>query len=219
MRTRISTQRLEALSDGVIAIIITIIVLGVPLPDSLNSEGILKLLGTFFIYFISFIVVGSFWNQHNHIFSYINQIANMFIWFNLMFLFFLSLIPIMTKWVMENPGELTPAIGYNVVYLLVNFTYVFIFGFVIHNSEKEEILKLRTNKKKLGKSFPNEFLWLRFIISAIIILISIILAIYIPRLSTVFLLALPVASSLANLLFEGSKHGKHNNRSKKTEQK
>ena len=195
---KLSKQRLEALSDGIIAIIITIMVLSIPLPPAFDRSSLLQLAETLIIYFISFIVVGSFWSQHSRIFYYINNISGKVTWVNLLFLFFLSLIPIFTKWVMENPSNIIPAVGYNVVYLFVNLSYLLIFEYIICNSEHEGIKKVResrTDSRKRNSVF-------RFFITLIIIITAIVVSVYVPKIPGTFLLIFPVLSSALNLLLE-----------------
>ena len=195
---KLSKQRLEALSDGIIAIIITIMVLSIPLPPAFDRSSLLQLAETLVIYFISFIVVGSFWSQHSIIFYYINNISGKVTWINLLFLFFLSLIPIFTKWVMENPSNIIPAVGYNVVYLFVNLSYLLIFEYIICNSEHEGIKKVRESRadsRKRNSVF-------RFFITLIIIITAIVVSVYVPKISGTFLLIFPVLSSALNLLLE-----------------
>lgn len=204
-------QRLEAFSDGVIAIIITIMVLSIPLPDAFDFGSVMHLLFTIFVYLLSFIVVGAFWNQHHQIFSYLDKITARLIAYNLVFLFFLSLIPILTKWVMENPGVMIPVICYDIAYLLTSLSYMFIFNYVIRNSSDEEIVRMRELRiqarqrledGKKNKEVPGDFSWVRFFITAIVVVCAIGVSVAVPTISTLFLLGLPVASSVGNLLFE-----------------
>ena len=115
----ISKNRLEAFSDGVIAIIITIMVLDIPMPKSFTFNGIKTVLTSFFIYFISFIVVGSQWFKHNYLFSICNKISIKVVWRNILYLFFLSLMPYFTRLIIEYPKQVVPAIGYDIVFLLL----------------------------------------------------------------------------------------------------
>ena len=195
---KLSKQRLEALSDGVIAIIITIMVLSIPLPADFDRSSLLKLGETFIIYFISFIVVGSFWSQHSRIFSYIDNISGKVTWTNLLFLFFLSLIPIFTKWVMENPENIIPSLCYNITYLFVNLSYLFIFDYIIHNSEHEGIKRIRGKRTKAQKNNSA----LRLLITLAVIIAAVVVSIYIPGIPGTLLLIFPVVSSALNLLME-----------------
>ena len=159
-------HRLESFSDGVIAIIITIMVLSIPLPASFAAGDLLGFLLSLFIYLVSFIVVGSFWNVHHRVFHYIDGVTNRLIWYNFSFLFFLSLIPIFTKWVIEHPGVLIPAIGYDVIFILVQFCSSLIFHLVASTSEREEIKSMREKRKQtmadMKREAPPGATWLRF---------------------------------------------------------
>lgn len=212
---KLSKQRMEAFSDGVIAIIITIMVLNIPLPGRFDFNGIMELLISISIYFVSFVVVGAFWNQHHKIFNYIEDVTHNVVWINLLFLFFLSLIPIFTKWVMENPKRIIPVIGYDIVYLFVNLSYMLMFTNMMHNSKSEEI-KLLFNKREEGKKqameqagrsdLPSRLWWLRFMIIVAVIAGTVAVSIVLPGVATVILLGLPVFSSATGLLFDRYKH-------------
>lgn len=199
---QLAKTRLESFSDGVIAIIITIMMLSIPLPSSFKSQELLQLLLAIFIYFISFLVVGSFWSGHNLIFKYIDRVTIKIFWANLLYLFFLSLIPIFTKWVIENPGKLIPAISYDVVFLLVNLCYILIFRTVSHDHTEDlqvirEHLKQKAQRKR--QEAPPGATWIRFAILAAAAVFIIVGSIFIPAVSTFFLLGLPVVFSVVNL--------------------
>ena len=204
---KVTKQRLESFSDGVIAIIITIMILGIPSPDVFDRESIMRLLGTIFVYFISFIVVGSFWAQHHRIFAYLDTITSKIIGLNLLLLFFLSLIPFFTKLVMENPGNIVAAIGYNITYLCVTLCYMFLFHFVIQNSEREKVQKLRAARRPivggaLNKTLSTKPTWTRYAIIFAAIIGSIVLSILLPLVSTFLLLGVPVIFSIVNFVFD-----------------
>lgn len=94
--------RLEAFSDGVIAIIITIMVLEFKVPHEPTMEALLKLAPVFISYVISFLYVGIYWNNHHHLFQSVNRVNGRVLWANLFLLFWLSLIPFTTGWMGEN---------------------------------------------------------------------------------------------------------------------
>jgi uncharacterized membrane protein len=94
--------RLEAFSDGVIAIIITIMVLEIKTPHNTNWSALIEQLPVFFSYLLSFIFIGIYWGNHHHIISTINHVNAAIIWANLNLLFWLSLIPFATGWMGEN---------------------------------------------------------------------------------------------------------------------
>jgi uncharacterized membrane protein len=201
--------RLETFSDGVIAIIITIMVLSIPLPKSFNLTGIIEFGVSLFIYLLSFLVVGAFWNQHNQAFRYLDKINHKIIIANILFLFFLSLIPLFTKWVIENPGSLIPVIGYDVIYLAVSFFYVLTFRLIIEETDDKEILPIKEAIKS-RKDAGSNFSWKPVFILLLLVLSLIVFSIYLPKASTVILMGIPIASSIFNLFI--SEHQKTKSR-------
>jgi len=104
--------RLEAFSDGVLAIIITIMVLEMKAPEETNFEALMPTIPIFVSYLISFIYVGTYWNNHHHLFQITEQVNGKVLWANLHLLFWLSLIPFATSWVGENHIEPLPVAFY-----------------------------------------------------------------------------------------------------------
>ncbi len=200
---KLSKDRLETFSDGVIAIIITIMVLNIPLPDKFNFQDIIRLLVSILIFFVSFFVVGAQWCKHHQLFVNMKEVTNRIMWRNLLFLFFLSLIPIFAKWVMLNPGQVAPALGYDIIFLLVNISYLFIWHSIIHDNGEEERYKVIKELRGAGRD-P----WVRFAIMAGIIAAIIILSFFYPTISLIFFIGLPVVTSLFNLVFDNSKNRK-----------
>lgn len=111
-------RRLEAFSDGVIAIIITIMVLEMKAPHSADLAAIRPVLPAFLSYVLSFIYVGIYWNNHHHVFYAVQQVSGMILWANLHLLFWLSLIPFATSWMGENHFAAGPVAFYGVILLL-----------------------------------------------------------------------------------------------------
>ncbi len=109
--------RLEAFSDGVIAIIITIMVLELREPEGPDFSDLRKLLPVGLAYLLSFVIVGIYWNNHHHLFSVVERIDGGVLWANLHLLFWLSLVPFATKWLGANPSHLAPVALYGVVLL------------------------------------------------------------------------------------------------------
>lgn len=95
-------ERLVAFSDGVIAIIITIMVLDLKAPPSADLEALRPVIPAFLSYVLSFVYVGIYWNNHHHIFQAVERVSGMTLWANLHLLFWLSLIPFVTRWVGES---------------------------------------------------------------------------------------------------------------------
>src|SRR5690625_6241942 len=96
------TGRLEAFSDGVLAIIITIMVLGMDVPKGASFSSLLTVAPKFMSYVLSFIYVGIYWNNHHHLFQAIEKVNGKILWANLALLFTLSLIPLTTAWMGED---------------------------------------------------------------------------------------------------------------------
>ena len=193
----ISKNRLEAFSDGVIAIIITIMVLDIPMPKSFTFNGIKTVLTSFFIYFISFIVVGSQWFKHNYLFSICNKIYINVVWLNILYLFFLSLMPYFTRLIIEYPKQVVPAIGYDIVFLLLMLSYSFMQHGVIESMLKEQN-KHFLNKIKERRA-NQKFQLILIIIFVIFVGLIFYLSLYNPTISIVFFVILPVISSLSYL--------------------
>ncbi|RLT27201.1 MAG: DUF1211 domain-containing protein [Chloroflexi bacterium] len=110
-----TTSRLEAFSDGVFAIIITIMVLELHAPATGNLEALLTLWATFASYALSFIYVGIYWSNHHHLLQASQRVNGATLWANLHLLFWLSLIPFATRWMREQDFEAGPVLLYGVV--------------------------------------------------------------------------------------------------------
>lgn len=115
--------RLEAFSDGVIAILITIMVLELKIPHGTDLEALRPLLPVFLTYVLSFIFLGIYWNNHHHLLHAAERINGKILWANLHLLFWLSLIPFVTGWMGENHFAPLPTAGYGVVLLLAAIAY------------------------------------------------------------------------------------------------
>jgi uncharacterized membrane protein len=115
--------RLEAFSDGVMAVIITIMVLELKPPQGTNLEALHATLPTFLAYSLSFIYVGIYWNNHHHMLRAVKGIDGRVMWFNLALLFCLSLVPFTTSWLGENPSATIPTMLYGVVLLCCGLTF------------------------------------------------------------------------------------------------
>jgi uncharacterized membrane protein len=107
--------RLEAFSDGVIAIIITIMVLEMKVPHATDMAALRPILPVFLSYALSFIYVGIYWNNHHHLFHLVRHVDGRIMWANLHLLFWLSLIPFVTGWMGENHFDRLPVAFYGVV--------------------------------------------------------------------------------------------------------
>jgi uncharacterized membrane protein len=117
------TSRLEAFSDGVLAIIITIMVLELKTPHGAHLGDLRPLLPVFLSYALSFLYVGIYWNNHHHMFQVTPHVTGGILWANLLLLFWLSLIPFTTAWIGDHPAAPIPAAVYGVVLLLAAIAY------------------------------------------------------------------------------------------------
>src|SRR2546422_655265 len=115
--------RLEAFSDGVLAIIITIMVLEMKVPHGENLEALFPLLPVFLSYVLSFMYLGIYWNNHHHMLYACQQVSGAMLWANLHLLFWLSLIPFVTGWMGENRFAPVPTAVYGIVLLLSAVAY------------------------------------------------------------------------------------------------
>ena len=136
-----SKGRLEAFSDGVIAIIITIMVLGMKVPHGDHWEELVPLVPTFLSYVLSFAYVGIYWNNHHHMLHACTAVTGTMLWANLHLLFWLSLLPFATGWMGENHFTSAPTALYGVVLLMAAIAYYMLQQTIIHAQGHDSILK------------------------------------------------------------------------------
>ena len=115
MEGRRDAERLEAFSDGVMAVIITIMVLGLKIPARATAHSLSQSLPSLLVYVLSFTVIGIYWNNHHHLLRSTERISGTVMWANLHLLFWLSLIPVLTEWVAKFYRAHLPAASYGVV--------------------------------------------------------------------------------------------------------
>lgn len=115
--------RLEAFSDGVIAIIITIMVLELKTPDGAGIAVLNPLLPVFCCYVMSFVYVGIYWNNHHHLFQSVQRVSGPILWTNMHLLFWLSLVPFVTSWMGQNHRAAAPVALYGFVLLMAGVSY------------------------------------------------------------------------------------------------
>lgn len=116
-------NRLEAFSDGVLAIIITIMVLELHVPDEPTWPGLGSVLPTFLSYLLSFVYVGIYWNNHHHMIHLASRVNGAILWANLHLLFWLSLIPFTTRWMDESGFVQIPVLTYGINLLCAAIAY------------------------------------------------------------------------------------------------
>jgi len=133
--------RLEAFSDGVIAIIITIMVLELKVPHGADLEGLKHLAPTFASYLLSFVFVGIYWNNHHHLFQVVRHVNGAVLWANLALLFFLSLVPFGTAWLGESGFQPLPVALYGVIFLLSAVAHFILSRALVHAHPEHAVLK------------------------------------------------------------------------------
>jgi len=146
--------RLEAFSDGVIAIIITIMVLEMKVPHGGRVQDLLPLLPTFLSYVLSFVYVGIYWNNHHHMLHATTAVTGAMLWANLHLLFWLSLFPFTTGWMGENHFTAVPTALYGVVLLLAAIAYLVLQQTIIRAQGPDSILKKAIGRDWKGKLSP-----------------------------------------------------------------
>jgi TMEM175 potassium channel family protein len=141
--------RVEAFSDGVIAVIITIMVLEMKVPHGHDLAALLPIIPIFLSYVLSFIYAGIYWSNHHHLFHAVQRVNGRILWANLHLLFWLSLIPFMTGWMGENGFHALPVALYGVVLLMCGFSFVLLTRLLVRDHGKESVLakSIRSDRK------------------------------------------------------------------------
>lgn len=143
--------RLEAFSDGVFAILITIMVLELKVPHGSDLEALHDRLPIFLSYVLSFIYVGIYWNNHHHMLHAASRINGSILWANQHLLFWLSLVPFCTGWLGENPGAPVPSAVYGVVLLCSGIAYLLLEMCLIAVEGKDSKLARAVGKDRKGQ--------------------------------------------------------------------
>lgn len=146
-----TSNRLEAFSDGVLAIIITIMVLELISPDQVTLESLIPIIPTFISYFFSFIYIGIYWNNHHHLFQVTQKINGRILWSNLHLLFWLSLIPFATTWIGENYTAHVPVALYGFILLMSAIAFFILQRNIIKGHEENFILRKAVGRDLKGK--------------------------------------------------------------------
>lgn len=149
-----TTNRLEAFSDGVLAIIITIMVLELHIPHGTDIAALQPLLPVLLSYVLSFVYVGIYWNNHHHMFHSARHVSGGILWANLHLLFWLSLFPFTTGWVGENHFAATPTAVYGLVLLMAALAYYVLQRAIIAQQGPGSILAAAVGRDWKGKLSP-----------------------------------------------------------------
>jgi uncharacterized membrane protein len=162
-------DRLAAFSDGVIAVIITIMVLDLKTPHDVTLGGLRSVLPTFTVYVLSFVYVAIYWNNHHHFFHMVGRVSGSVLWANMHLLFWLSLIPFATSWLGENDTAHWPVALYGIVLLMTAVAWFLMQEVIIRTQGPDSVLE-----KVLGSDFKGKA-------SPVLYLTGIVLAFFMPR--------------------------------------
>lgn len=144
-------NRLEAFSDGVIAVIITIMVLEMKAPVGTDFAALRPVLPVFLSYVLSFVFIGIYWNNHHHMLQATRQVSGGVMWANLHLLFWLSLVPLITSWMGENHLAPAPTVMYAVVLLIAAIAYTILQRCIISQEGNESVLARAVGSDRKGK--------------------------------------------------------------------
>ena len=133
-------ERMTAFSDGVIAVIITIMVLDLKAPESADWSALGKLLPTFLSYVLSFVYIAIYWNNHHHLLAVCERVSGAVLWANMHLLFWLSLVPFTTAWLAENHFESVPTQLYGVSLLMPGLAYALLALALIGAHGRESVI-------------------------------------------------------------------------------
>jgi uncharacterized membrane protein len=150
----LGTSRLEAFSDGVLAIIITIMVLELKVPHGETFEAIVPLLPALLSYLLSFVYVGIYWNNHHHMLHATRRVSGSVLWANLHLLFWLSLLPFATGWMGENHFAALPSAFYGAVLLCAAIAYWILQQAIIVTEGPDSLLRRAIGSDWKGRASP-----------------------------------------------------------------
>lgn len=141
-------NRMEAFSDGVLAIIITITVLNMDLPKGTDISDLIALIPQIVVYAMSYVYVGAYWNNHHHTLQTVQFVNGRILWANLFFLFWVSLLPFMTNWMSRDLTAWVPTLAYGIILFMTAIGYTVLQQTIIHNESDCEVLKKAVQEEK-----------------------------------------------------------------------
>jgi uncharacterized membrane protein len=172
-------SRLEAFSDGVIAIIITVMVLELKVPHGQSVAVLAPVLPVFLTYVLSFVYLGIYWTNHHHLVHTVQQVTGPMLWANLHLLFWLSLVPFTTGWLGENQFAQVPAAFYGGVLLMAGIAYWLLQQLIIASQGRDSVLRKAVGRDWKGKLSPLLYavaiplaFWSQWIALAIYVLVA-----------------------------------------------
>jgi uncharacterized membrane protein len=149
-----TTGRMEAFSDGVIAILITVMVLELPIPHGTTWAALRPAAPVLLTYLMSFAYLGIYWNNHHHMLQATTRVSGLILWANLHLLFWLSLIPFTTAWLGENHFAATPAACYGIVLLIAALAYYGLQTAIIRDQGSRSVVATAVGPDVKGKLSP-----------------------------------------------------------------
>lgn len=163
MKNLMDTNRLEAFYDAIIAIIVTVLVLELPQPETATLAGIFALRISYFTYLISFLVCANLWQYHHLIYAHVEKIDSKIIWLNILLMFLISLIPYLTIFVANNPNSLLTESLYGLDFILIDIILYVMSRYLIKiNADSEYLTGVMDLKNAI--IIPLAFLIIGFII-------------------------------------------------------
>ena len=144
-------NRLEAFSDGVIAILITIMVLDLKVPQGASLQALVPMIPVFLSYVLSFVYLGIYWNNHHHLLHAAQHVSGGILWANIHLLFWLSLVPFSTAWMGENAFAPVPTAVYGVSLLLPAIAYVILQQAIVRAHGPDSVLAHALGSDRKGK--------------------------------------------------------------------
>ncbi len=149
-----TANRLEAFSDGVLAIIITIMVLELKAPRGEDLSVLAPLVPGFLSYVLSFVYIGIYWNNHHHMLHTVHEVSGGILWANLHLMFWLSLFPVSTAWMGENHFASVPTATYGFVLLMAAIAYWLLQRSIIARQGRDSLLARAVGRDFKGKASP-----------------------------------------------------------------
>jgi uncharacterized membrane protein len=154
----VSTGRLAGFSDGVLAIVITIMVLELRTPAGAHRDALARTLPNFLMYVLSFVYLGIYWNNHHHLLKATERISGAVLWANLHLLFWLSLVPMVTRWMAEYYRDPLPTATYGFVLLLAAIAYLILQTTLVAAQGPHSRLRRAIGRDIKGKISPALYL-------------------------------------------------------------
>ena len=190
---KIGKNRMEAFSDGVLAIIITIMVLELKVPHGDSAEVLSQLFPVFLSYVLSFVYVAIYWNNHHHLLHTCQAVSGPILWSNLHLLFWLSLVPFATGWMGENHFAALPTQIYGIIMFLAGLAYYILARAIMAYQGPESILRKALGSDWKGKLSPVLYLiailvahWFPWIAMAIYVGVALMWIIPDPRIGRLY---------------------------------